>query len=93
LMAKKYTRKNLISSGGIRNGIHIAKSIVLGAEIGGAAYPFIKSYYSKSTSSLIQRWKDELKTFMFTRGVKTIGELRKLDVFFTGRTSELAAVI
>jgi len=89
LMAKKHTNKNLIASGGIRSGVDIAKSIALGAEIGGAAYPFLKSYYSKSASSLIERWKDEIRIFMFTRGVKSLSQLRKLKPIITGRTKEL----
>ncbi|MCX8202444.1 MAG: type 2 isopentenyl-diphosphate Delta-isomerase [Candidatus Micrarchaeota archaeon] len=89
VFAKKYTSKKLIASGGVRNGIEIAKSICLGAELGAAAIPFLRAYYSNSVTSLIRQWKSELKNFMFTRNINDIKSLRKLKPKLVGNTKEL----
>lgn len=67
----------LIASGGIRSGIDIAKSIPLGAEIGGAAYPFIKALHEKKLEEKIEEWINQIRTCMFLTGSKDIGGLKK----------------
>jgi isopentenyl-diphosphate delta-isomerase len=63
-----YTRENsnklIIATGGLRNGIDIAKAIALGADIGGFAHKF-----------LLTAWED-LKDHGITRTIKEIKTLK-----------------
>ncbi|AHA28069.1 type 2 isopentenyl-diphosphate Delta-isomerase [Candidatus Liberibacter americanus] len=77
-MARPYCKKaKLIASGGIRNGIDILKSIVLGASIGGMASPFLKPAMDSSESviSLIESIRKEFIISMFLLGIKCVKEL------------------
>ena len=81
----------VIASGGIRNGLEIAKCIVLGANMCGMAFPFLKQA-SKSYESLCEftnKILSELKGTMFLVGCKNIDELGKSRFIITG---ELAKV-
>jgi isopentenyl-diphosphate Delta-isomerase len=81
----------VIASGGIRNGLEIAKCIVLGANMCGMAFPFLR-HASKSFESLCEftnKTLIELKSTMFLVGSKNIAELAKSRFMFTG---ELAKV-
>ena len=67
------------SSGGIRNGLEIAKCIALGANMCGMAFPFLR-HASKSFESLCEftnKTLIELKSTMFLVGSKNIAELAK----------------
>lgn len=74
-----FTDRVVISSGGIRNGIEIAKSIALGANACSIARPFIiaanTSY--ESIIKLIDQYILELKISMFLTGSKNILELQR----------------
>ncbi|MDW0297629.1 MAG: type 2 isopentenyl-diphosphate Delta-isomerase [Nitrososphaeraceae archaeon] len=81
----------VIASGGIRNGLEIAKCIALGANMCGMAFPFLR-HASKSFESLCEftnKTLIELKNMMFLVGSKNIAELAKSRFIFTG---ELAKV-
>ena len=81
----------IIASGGIRNGLEIAKCIALGANMCGMAFPFLR-HASKSFESLCEftnKTLIELKSTMFLVGSKNIAELAKSRFIFTG---ELAKV-
>lgn len=81
----------VIASGGIRNGLEIAKCIALGANMCGMAFPFLR-HASKSFESLCEftnKTLIELKSTMFLVGSKNIAELAKSRFMFTG---ELAKV-
>jgi isopentenyl-diphosphate Delta-isomerase len=81
----------IIASGGIRNGLEIAKCIVLGANMCGLAFPFLK-HASKSYDSLCEftnKTLNELKSTMFLVGCKKISQLSKSRFIITG---ELAKV-
>jgi len=70
----------LISSGGIRNGIDIAKSVALGADICAAAQPFLKALDKGGTDGLIKEfdaWVEELKGVMFLTGSVNLNGLKK----------------
>ena len=69
----------IIASGGLRDGTDIAKSIALGAVLGGMASPFLKAA-SRSledtirTIRLIQR---QIQVSMFAAGVRDLDQLRQ----------------
>ncbi|RMG77993.1 MAG: type 2 isopentenyl-diphosphate Delta-isomerase [Bacteroidetes bacterium] len=70
----------IIASGGIRSGIDVAKCIALGAEIAGAAYPFLISLSTGKLNKTIERWKEQIKICAFLTGSKNIEELKKAEV-------------
>jgi len=69
----------LISSGGIRSGTDIAKSIALGAILGGLAGPFLKAIVNSPLSAmqLVEELSLELRVCMFAAGAKDIESLQK----------------
>jgi isopentenyl-diphosphate delta-isomerase len=69
---------NLIASGGIRSGLDLAKSLILGAKLGGIALPLLNeaSESSQAVIEKIKAFQKELQTTMFLLGVKTIEELQ-----------------
>ena len=84
------TGLTVISSGGIRSGLDIAKSIALGAIAGGAALPFLKAATRgrRYLNQTVDTFTEEVRTSMFLLGARSIDELKKAPVVLTGRTSE-----
>lgn len=70
----------IFASGGIRNGVEIAKSIALGATMAGLAGPFLKAA-AKSPAAVyqvIERIITEIRITMFASGatdLKTLGDI------------------
>lgn len=79
LMAlKKYRdRITLIASGGIRSGIDMAKSMVLGASLCGIAAPFLKPAIESPDKvvKVINTLKREFVTAMFLLGIERVKDL------------------
>ena len=73
----------LISSGGIRDGIDVAKSIALGADLCAGAQPFLKALDKEGTEGLIKEfdnWVEELKGVMFLTGSKNVSQLKRAKI-------------
>jgi isopentenyl-diphosphate delta-isomerase len=70
---------SIFASGGLRNGVDIAKCIGLGAALGGMASPFLKaaarSY--EDTLQLIQEVRREIQVCMFAAGAAALPDLRE----------------
>lgn len=80
----------IIATGGIRNGLHIAKSIALGADVASAALPFVSPALN-STDMVIKKLQSmlhELKVAMFLSGCENVQQLQKIPVVITGYTRE-----
>lgn len=80
----------VIATGGIRNGLHIAKSIALGASVASAALPFV-SPSLESTEMIINRLQsiiNEFKVAMFLCGCQNIHRLQNVSTVITGYTKE-----
>jgi isopentenyl-diphosphate delta-isomerase len=71
----------LISSGGLRNGIDMVKSVILGASICGLAAPFLKPAMQSTDAVIfeIEKLHKEFKTAMFLLGMQDIESLFKND--------------
>lgn len=67
----------LIASGGIRNGIDVCKSVALGAELGGAAYPFIKAVQEGNLPFVLHQWHLQMKTAALLTGSKDYAALKQ----------------
>ena len=81
-MLNGYTdRSTLISSGGLRNGIDMVKSVILGASICGMAAPFLKPAMESPEAVVeqIERVRKEFKTAMFLLGIKDVNSLINND--------------
>ena len=83
LYVREVTKKLIIATGGLRNGIDIAKSIALGADIGGFAYKFLlsawKDYNNNTlihTIKEIKTLKDELRSSLWLTNIKNIKNLK-----------------
>ncbi len=78
----------VISSGGVRSGIDVAKSIVLGAECSAAAAPFLKAAL-EGKGKVVEAVEDMiegLETAMFVTGSKNLEDLSETRVKVTGKT-------
>lgn len=77
-----------ISSGGIRSGLQIAKSMALGASAAGLAKPLLLPALTslQAVERTIQTVHQELKMTMFLTGSKTISDLRKTPLVIVGNT-------
>jgi isopentenyl-diphosphate delta-isomerase len=69
----------IIASGGLRNGVDIAKCVALGASLGGMAGPFLKtaSQSVDETIKLINLLKEEFSICMFATGSGSVEQLRQ----------------
>ena len=72
----------LIASGGLRNGLDVAKTIALGADIAGLALPFLQAAADSEAAvhSLIDGLIAEITTVLFCTGTPTPEGLRAPDV-------------
>lgn len=72
----------IIASGGLRNGIDIAKCIALGANLGAMASPFLKAAARSldDTIATIHELKREIQITMFAAGAKSISELQNIPL-------------
>ena len=79
MIRKISSRIKIIASGGLRNGIDVAKCLALGAELCGIASPFLKAAH-KSTGDLLELIdiiQDQLKICMFVIGARRINDIDK----------------
>jgi isopentenyl-diphosphate delta-isomerase len=78
-MMKPYRHEvELIASGGIRNGIDVAKSIILGASLCGIARPFLEPAResAEAVRVVIRRLKREFTTAMFLLGAGSVNDIK-----------------
>ncbi len=67
----------LIASGGLRNGIDMAKAVIMGAQLCGIAAPLLKPAMTsvEATITAIEQLHTEFKTAMFLLGVSDVDAL------------------
>ncbi|MEO8288016.1 MAG: type 2 isopentenyl-diphosphate Delta-isomerase [Chloroflexota bacterium] len=68
----------LFASGGVRNGIDVARSIALSADLAGMARPFLKAaaMSPEDTVALGEVIREQLRIAMFSIGAASLAELR-----------------
>ena len=78
----------LIATGGVRNGLDIARALALGASLVGMAFPFLKaaSESFEAVCELLEGLILELKVAMQLSGAASIIKMRQVDVVVTGET-------
>jgi isopentenyl-diphosphate delta-isomerase len=81
----------IIGTGGLRNGLDVARAISLGANVGGMAWKLLMAA-SRGYESLEKEIKaiiTELKSVMFLAGATDVKELMEVDSFAIGPTREI----
>jgi len=71
----------LIASGGLRNGLDVAKTIALGANLAGMAFPFLQaaSTSAEAVNTLIEALVAEITTVLFCTGNADLVALQQSD--------------
>ncbi len=69
----------IIASGGLRDGIDVAKSIALGASAGGLAGPFLKAAdeSAEAVDQLLRELIAQIRITMLCSGARTIADLQR----------------
>lgn len=76
---------SVIASGGLRDGIDIAKCLALGADLGGIAGPFLKAADQSldAVRKLIWELTAELRVTMFVSGAVDINALKQTPLYLS----------
>jgi len=76
---EQYQDLPLIASGGLRDGIEVAKAIALGADLAGLAWPFLQaaSESEAALDELVELLIAEIKTVLFCTGNANLAELKQ----------------
>jgi isopentenyl-diphosphate delta-isomerase len=84
----------LIATGGVRNGLDMARALALGATLAGMGFPFLKaaSQSYEAVCELLETVVAELKVAMQLSGAATIRQLLQADLVVTGETRNWLAV-
>jgi isopentenyl-diphosphate Delta-isomerase len=87
---KKAVKVPLIASGGLRNGLEIAKCIAVGANMCAMAYPFLRK--AAESKEALFKFADiviaELKSTMFLVGAENITSLKSSRYILTGALAD-----
>jgi isopentenyl-diphosphate delta-isomerase len=70
-----------IASGGVLSGFDAAKALALGADLAGAARPFIKALEQGGEENLmvcLNEWQAQIRATMFIAGVRHVHQLRTI---------------
>jgi isopentenyl-diphosphate delta-isomerase len=72
----------VFASGGLRNGVDIAKCIALGATLGGMASPFLKAAVRslEDTIQTIDEIRRQIQVCMFAAGASDLEQLRRVEL-------------
>ncbi len=75
-----------IASGGLKDGIDIAKCIALGARLGGMAGPILKAAAvgEQTLSAVIAEIREEIRVCMFVTGAANLEQLQKVPLTKVG---------
>ncbi len=71
-----------IASGGLRNGVEVAKCLCLGASMTGMAHPFLQAamHSTERVLDTICEIEQQLRVSMFCSGARTISDLQQISL-------------
>ena len=72
----------IFASGGLRNGVDIAKCIALGASLGGMASPFLKAAAQslEETLQTVEEFRREIQICLFAAGAANLSQLQQVPL-------------
>jgi isopentenyl-diphosphate Delta-isomerase len=81
-------RLPLISTGGVRNGLDVARALALGATLVGMGFPFLKaaSESYEKVCELLETVVAELRVAMQLSGTSSVSAMQQTDVVVSGET-------
>jgi isopentenyl-diphosphate delta-isomerase len=84
----------VIASGGIRNGVDVAKALALGASLTSLSQPVLQVAVKgvKETKRILSLLIEELRNVMFLVGADSVKTLREVPLVVTGKTKEWLGV-
>ncbi len=93
IAARRICRDNttIVASGGIENGLDIARAIAAGADIGGLARPILLTFLDSGVDAacgLLERIKEELRIAILLTGARNVPELGHVPRVYTGQLRE-----
>jgi isopentenyl-diphosphate Delta-isomerase len=82
---RTYPTLSLIASGGLRDGMEVAKAIALGADLAGLAFPFLQAAAEspQALDQLVQLLLSELKTVLFCTGNANLLQLQQSNALIS----------
>jgi isopentenyl-diphosphate Delta-isomerase len=85
----------IIATGGLRNGLDLARALCIGGDLGGFARQLLRPALIGSDEVIreIELIIEELKVAMFLTGARTIEELRTRRFIRTGRIQDWGSII
>lgn len=80
----------VIASGGMRDGVDVAKALALGASLASFSQPALHAAVKgvKETERMISLLIEELKNSMFLVGAESVRKLQKAPIMIMGKTAE-----
>lgn len=80
----------VIASGGIRDGVDVAKALALGASLSSLSQPVLQAAVKgvKETKNALSLLIEELRNVMFLAGADSVQTLRQVPLVITGKTAE-----
>jgi isopentenyl-diphosphate delta-isomerase len=80
----------VIASGGIRNGVDVAKAVALGASLASFSQPVLQAAVKsvEETKAALLLTIDELRNVMFLVGAESVQGLRRTPIVVRGKTAE-----
>jgi len=84
----------VIASGGIRNGVDVARALALGASLTSLSQPVLQAAVKgvKETENVLSLLIEELRNVMFLVGAGSVETLRDVSLVVTGKTKEWLGV-
>jgi len=80
----------VIASGGVRDGVDMAKALALGANLTSLSQPILQAAVkgARETKNVLSLLIEELRNVMFLVGANSVQELHKVPLVITGKTAE-----
>jgi isopentenyl-diphosphate delta-isomerase len=80
----------VIASGGVRNGLDMAKALAINACLASVSQPALQTAVksAKATENLLSLLIEELRNVMFLVGAEKVKQLAQVPVVVTGKTAE-----